>query len=695
MLLPELPQDVLSLILSHLAPRDYLAFCQVSNAIYSEYRQDSLYWRTQTSITFRLPISPLLAADGPRWYWLYKRLKTQTELYTWGQGVRNNLGPARALPSFAPHPPFRGPNPARSPLTNIPNRPRLRQLPRPYPRQIFRRVSSNWPTETHVPDEVGVIVDLQCGGRLYTVGIIDAMNGIPVGQSRQDFTMLEYITQSTSAVRQFSSGRRHILALTDDGEIISWDRIDAKGLKVFPRSGRDFGGKPIKVSAGWAESSAYVPEAGIIFWDPVRNNQSDDMDDSIHVKEKLIPGTARKRTENGYIEITKHIILTNFAVWITSDSKIYACDLHVDSAEQDAPTGTPFEVPGFSGDNSELKDIQGQFEKFAVFTASGKVISGDVQYLRRCAEVGSNLILAELLPSKPRDIPALQHTGVIGLAYGDYHYHALHVNGKITSYGTESKQCGSLGLGHYEEGAKFRGLFRERALPQVDACLTPAAYLRGRQVWFEPELRDWLKWLQDSSLRPLVESSHQERSESQAWTEHPRNFADILNGEAQAAFSEWVEQEGRHWEEGPAASRTSLSAPEDHAPKKQESGDYVNLGAYFVIAVAAAGWHSGALVLKDEEKAWEVRNLWVVPKRHGDHEDHEDHTKSMPGAFQHLDVGEDEEYIFQNEGFPRVQLPNGTELPGPGELRPWRDGMPTMQDMGLGQDEPQNVWLGA
>ena len=65
----------------------------------------------------------------------------------------------------------------------------------------------------------------------------------------------------------------------------------------------------------------------------------------------------------------------------------------------------------------------------------------------------------------------------------------------------------------------------------------------------------------------------------------------------------------------------------------------------------------------------------------------------MPGAFQHLNVDE-EEYIWQKEGFPRVRLPDGTELSGSGEeSSPWRDGMPTMQDLGLSQDGSPEAWI--
>ncbi|KAI1624898.1 regulator of chromosome condensation 1/beta-lactamase-inhibitor protein II [Exophiala viscosa] len=671
MSLLDLPQDILSIILSYLHPKDYLAFCQISKAVYLGYRQDSLYWRTATSNTFRLPISPLLDADGQRWYWLYKRLKTQTQLYTWGQGVKGNLGFGRALPiPRRPHPRVGHARPF--PPNRIPSRP------------TFPKASSNWPTETHVPDEVGVIADLQCGGwsttilasdgKLYTTGSIDSLNGVPVGQTVEQFTRLEWLTQSTSAIRQFSAGRRHILALTDDGEILSWDRVNAKGLKVFSRTGINFGGKPTRIAAGWGHGSAYIPETGIVFWEPIRNNHTDEMLDEVHVKEKVVPGTARQHTEKGYTEVIKHIVLSEFLLWITNDSKIYACSLQVENDEQMEPTRSVFEVPGYSASDRELKDIQGQFQRFGVFTATGEVLAGNVDYLRRCAEAVENQpdpleaadwsALTTLLSSRPKDVPALQHTQVIALAYGDYHYHALHANGKITSYGTDSQCCGSLGFPSPETGGRFRGLRRARpGLGRIDAHLLPIASLRGRQVWFEPERKDWLQWLEDQ-----VQKAHPDSD--------GRSAKEILDNDTskQSAFSEWIEQEGKHWGEGPANASTSSASGK--SMQEGDSGDYANLGAYFPITIAAAGWHSGALVLFDEDRAHEIRNKWVIPKEHDEEDQH-----PMPGAFQNLDS--EEEYVWQREGFPKVSLWDGFEMPGDGVPRPWRDGLPTMQELGI------------
>ncbi|OAG44992.1 hypothetical protein AYO21_00954 [Fonsecaea monophora] len=676
----QLPDDVIPSILTHLDPQDYLAFCRASKAVYLKYRQDSVYWRHEASNTFRLPISPLLAADGPRWYWLYKRLKTQTRLYTWGQGLKGSLGPGRALPvprRPLPHGPHHIPQRA---LPRVPHRP----LPTMIHSRPFQRASSTWPTEVHIPDDVGVIADLQCGGwsttilssdgKLYTTGSIDSMDGRVVGESSDHFRQLEYLTQSTSAVRQFSSGRRHILALTDEGKILSWDRINARGLMVFSRIGTDFGGRPTRVAAGWAESSAYVPNIGIVYWTPIQNDQVDEMLDGKEVKERIIPGTAKRRAETGDVEVLKHIVLENYIVWITNESKVYACAVHVDNPDQPGPSHPPFELPGFDAPGRELKDIQGQFHRFGVFTAAGEVLAGDIDYIRRCAETvryHPDLLSSEdsstvttLIASRPQDIPAMQHTGVISLAYGDYHYHALHANGKITSYGTDSQSCGSLGLSGPEHGGRFRGLRRERPGLRSDAVLLPIANIRGRQIWFEPERKDWLQWMEDQLSQPHFALNGQ----------LARHIWDV-DAVKQAAFSEWVEQEGRHWEEGPASN---VPTDSDAQPgKSQTTEDYANLGSYFPIAIAAAGWHSGALVLVDEDKAHEVRSKWVVSRQESD----EDKTRSMPGAFESLDP--DEVYVWKRDGFPKVQLPNGVEMPGEGEPRPWRDGRPTMKELGL------------
>lgn len=668
----DFPEDILAVVFSYLPPADFLHFCSVSRNVYLKYRHDPFYWMTNASRTFRLPISPLLRADGPRWYWLYKKLKTQTRLYTWGQGIKQNL--ARGHPVGRRHVPV----------------------------VAFQRSASSWPTEAHVDEEIGVIVDLQCGGwstsiltsegKLYSVGILDAADGRHTGRMYEDFQRLEYLSQSTSSIRQFSSGRRHVLALTDHDEVFTWDRINAKGYKVYPRAAGSFGGKPRRVAAGWGQSSVYIPEIGIIYWQPVRNDREDIHLDGIHVPERTVPGTAREvRVVDGKdhtVEVLTHILLENFLIYITSESKLFACQIGDEAENQAQPSHSPFEVPGYASAARQLMDLQGSFRSFAVFTATGEVLAGDTHYLRRCYDkieelrgsASSDLdsqeprsISGEGLPmlvsSRPQDVRALQHAGVIELAFGDYHFLALHANGSITVYGYEPQGCGALGLGDRVTGQFFRGVeLPEPFQPgrRQDAKLLPIAARRGRQVWFEPEKRKWLSWLsqqfQEAASLP-----------SSPWSRTSRML--VENRDRQAAFSEWIEQQGRNWTDGPSHGTRLASAAT--ATNSEQATDvthtYDNLAAYFAISVAAAGWHSGALVLVDDAKAEQTRRKWCAPR--------EELPPRMPGQFEAHD--NDEHYVWETQGLPHIKLPGGIEIPGEGNFEPWRDGMPTLDDLGL------------
>jgi SCF-associated factor 1 len=148
-------------------------------------------------------------------------------------------------------------------------------------------------------------------------------------------------------------------------------------------------------------------------------------------------------------------------------------------------------------------------------------------------------------------------------------------------------------------------------------------------------------------------------------------------------FSEWVDQEGSHWKDGPQNPGTpSASGSATASTETTPDTNYENLEPYFAITVAAAGWHSGALVLVDEDKAQEVRQKWIVRPA-----EDEDSAPVVPGAFE--SKNDDEEYIWKIEGFPKVELPNGHIMPGVGGLRSWRDGRPSLADLGVVQEQEQ------
>ncbi|KAK3059912.1 hypothetical protein LTS18_009774, partial [Coniosporium uncinatum] len=182
------------------------------------------------------------------------------------------------------------------------------------------------------------------------------------------------------------------------------------------------------------------------------------------------------------------------------------------------------------------------------------------------------------------------------LAFGDYHFHALHANGSITSYGTEPQACGALGLGGSGDpegrlrGIRYLGAGR-------DGRLVPHAYAKGRQVWFQKDKATWIRFLASGGRDP---DEGKERLRMM-----------VVEPNVQGEVSEWVEQWGRDWDRRPGV----------------EEDDEDGLGAHFALGVAAAGWHSGALVLVNEGLEKRVRESCTV----------EDPTSSA------IDVGAQEE----------------------------------------------------
>jgi SCF-associated factor 1 len=604
----------------------------------------------------------------------------------------------------------------------------------------------------HVGEDVGIIVDIQCGGwsttvltsdgKLFTVGILDASNAQHTGHPVSHLTQLQKFGQfQVTGVRHFSAGRCHVLGLDDDGYVWSWDNAEQAGCLLSFQNSLSYARQATRVVAGWVESSAYIPGKGIIFWPAVSTRRDQDVqgyDRSIN--ESLVPATGYRRSvgstaqppmgherlpdvegdvrEEDVGEVLAHVVLEGYIVFITHLNKLFACGIGGDSSRQPATTeqnpqqilrSRVFEIPGYASEGRDFKDIQGSFRNFAVFTANGEVLAGHTDYLNqvfaeRCdafrrgitAPNEQNMQYPQaLLDSRPADIPALQHTGVIAVAFGDYHSHALHADGTITAYGVEPGCCGALGLGSTAAGARFRGVKTSRTPRDRDGRLLPIANRRGRQVWFEHEKRDWLQWLENWIRTPT------------ALPHYPEVFA-ILNDleEKQAAFSEWIEQEGRHWVDGPlqtvvdeygnsqtpgeSATRTARyhQGPDINAGPPKSLND--ELPAYFAISVAAAGWHTGALVLVDDEKAEETREKWLARSDETETTSQDRYATHMPGGFPTPSSSGTirEEYIWEKSAFPRIKLPDGYEFPGEGELRPWRDSMPTADELGLvGQAE--------
>ena len=332
----------------------------------------------------------------------------------------------------------------------------------------------------------------------------------------------------------------------------------------------------------------YVTNVGIVYWasvqdsDVIRGGRQERLAvaDTMLVDSVTIPGTSYRqkrndaRTPDDSLEarigqVTHHIVLADWIVFTTDLNKIFCYRTIFPMPALNIPE--PIELTTFStacgSETFQIRDLQGSFIRFAVFTTSGAVLTADKDLLDAFYDASTSHSFHSLPSPVLLDFPP--SNPIISLAYGDHHYHALHPSGTITSFGLEPQRCGALGLGnrsisHLRGVALEGGAFGAGRLP---SALNPT-------VWFEPLMQTWLQDMNQASNQPEA----RERGRM------------LLSGHVGAceAMGRYFECEGARWEDG--------------VTREDE------MGAYFVLKVASAGWHSAALVLVDDAKAEAARN---------------------------------------------------------------------------------------
>lgn len=122
-------------------------------------------------------------------------------------------------------------------------------------------------------------------------------------------------------------------------------------------------------------------------------------------------------------------------------------------------------------------DVPGSFRSFAVLTRSGNVFYQAMHQRLNTVLQSHTTDNSYIFTS----IPALQHSSIIQLAFGDCHFHALYSQDHITSDGTEAQFCGALGLGGHGDGeGRLRGI-RDQCI-EGDRRLITHAHTEGRRV---------------------------------------------------------------------------------------------------------------------------------------------------------------------------------------------------------------------
>lgn len=458
-----------------------------------------------------------------------------------------------------------------------------------------------------------------------------------------------------------------------------------------------------------------------------------------------VPGTSFKRNQTDQHsrsslecrigEVLNHVVLENSIVFITHLDKVFAYPFSYNLK----PGSTPVELTTFRqpSPSFRIEDIQGSFRNFGIFSRDGAVLLGTTTLISTFIDASlhprdSTFQAQNSEPTTPLPqpflSPVLQRTSVISLAFGDYHYHALHADGTITSHGTDLRSCGALGLGPRHIGP-LRGVHYGHSdgmilkpSPQTPPLQSPASDRTAslRTIWFEPEKMRWLEHLHANSATADV-----------FWQ---RNRMNDAPPEFTQTYADWFEREGRAWHLGPPERRprTEPSLSDPISIGTGPSGDkdeHPDKGAYFAVKIAAAGWHSAALILVDPAKAERVRNKYLLsspapttaPSANVDNEEttpiasppaSSEPTAASPnssssstlnlrglGASLHqtgrhflgltardeMRAAADEEgaraiterqaqdldYVWEDSLLPRLRGPNGSVLPGTGEVAGW------------------------
>lgn len=449
-------------------------------------------------------------------------------------------------------------------------------------------------------------------GGLYTIGTLNNEAFDQIGQE-EVFTQLEFPQSianqnpERTAIAQFSVGRKIVLGLSDDKTIWLWYNKEQPALEIClpsltnllestpsqeqesPDSAHS--SKVSRVVCGWNHNSAYIRGQGIVVWP--NENWRDFKQDSVS---KVEPGysivnrssyirypESKKQNvlstdsddeslEDG--EVVSYVLLENMIIFVTDVGRVFT-------------TRIPSFIPGDGGRtitqepwplSYEIKqlrgsvEVQGSFRSFGIFMPKGRVLvckqNEVMEWLRISSEEQAEF------PSST--IPALQENNVIQLAFGDYHFHALHADGSITSYNSDPQRVGALAL------SPSRGLVPSGPNDR----LLPHGYINGRRIWIHESQQDFAKAHDTNRRFQLLET---------------RPFAPFVFTPEQATarfeigeFSEWMEYEGSDWHKWPAVAAVN------------EDG----LAPYFALNVAAGGWSSGAVILVNEDVALKIKEVY-------------------------------------------------------------------------------------
>ncbi|KAF8538139.1 regulator of chromosome condensation 1/beta-lactamase-inhibitor protein II [Trichophaea hybrida] len=331
------------------------------------------------------------------------------------------------------------------------------------------------------------IANVLCSG--WSVSLLTINGSVIIGGSLDGATafsataprMLRFPDPETR-IRQISSGRSHLLALSSSRNVWSvrgsGGTVEPALIRFVSEDGNLGDFSCTKVVAGWSASGALVEGSGIYLWfdDAQQVNEPSLMSgyDPQYVRMVDINGIpyfspyawssllpqGKLYKEDPVVDFT---IGEGFVIIVTSSGKVYAVAF-TDLLNDDVAVA-PMELLKFSAPQGQprVDRVEGRFRRFAVFNKNGLVHIMEADDLESARQVtlaaartqASTLDAMKTDAISPRIIEGLDKYNIVDVAFGDWHCLALTDTGKVLSWGTESQGCGSLGLGPREEAQKL------------------------------------------------------------------------------------------------------------------------------------------------------------------------------------------------------------------------------------------------
>jgi alpha-tubulin suppressor-like RCC1 family protein len=303
-------------------------------------------------------------------------------------------------------------------------------------------------------------------------------------------------------ITQISSGRCHLLALSDSGQIWS-----ARGSGPTSQPALIQFMTPIenpictKVVAGWSASGALIQNHGLFLWfDQATHSQSRPIspyhENAVppvrEVDVKRIPyfvdifGDVMDKDRVVDFAIGEHLVIL-----VTSSGKVFALDIRNQQEEIVPMQLVNIVAPEGS---SKIDRVEGKFREFAVFNSDGLV------HLLKDENIKAQFAL--LIPQpysaipeirtstvSPHSVEELKNYHIVDISFGDWHVLALTDTGKVLTWGRDSGSCGALGHGDQEAAEKIgvRYEYRDGILEKP----TPVKFGEGEFYAYKVSAAGW------------------------------------------------------------------------------------------------------------------------------------------------------------------------------------------------------------